>query len=68
MVASKRRSASTWAVSRKVEGKEPRNARNRKDDEFRPTEVNTSTAAKGQGGARFLGVGDHGTRDKETAR
>lgn len=48
MVASKRRSASTWAVSRKVEGKEPRNARNRKDDEFRPTEVNTSTAAKGK--------------------
>ncbi len=30
MVASKRRSASTWAVSRRDEGKEPRNARNRK--------------------------------------
>ncbi len=54
MVASKRRSASTWAVSRRDEGKEPRNARNRKDDEFRSTEVNTSTAAKGisQDGAR----------------
>jgi hypothetical protein len=48
MVASKRRSASTWAVSRRDEGKEPRNARNRKDDEFRPTEVNTSRAAKGK--------------------
>ncbi len=46
MFASKRRSASTRAVSRKVEGIEPRNTQDRKDDVFKPTEVNTSTTAK----------------------
>jgi hypothetical protein len=49
MIDSKRRSASTQAVSRKVEGTEPRNTRSRKDDVFKPTEVNTSTTAKGEG-------------------
>lgn len=48
MVASKRRPASTRAVSRKAEGIEPRNTRNRKDDAFKSAEVNTSTAAKGK--------------------
>lgn len=48
MFDSKRRSASTRAVSRKAEGIEPRNTRNRKDDEIKPPEVNTSTAAKGK--------------------
>ena len=48
MFASKRRPASTRAVSRKVEGIEPRNTRNRKDYVFKPAIVNTSTAAKGK--------------------
>jgi hypothetical protein len=48
MFVSKRRPASTRAVSRKVEGTEPRNTRNRKDDEIKPSEVNTSTAATGK--------------------
>ena len=48
MFASKRRPASTQAVSRKVEGMEPRNTRTRKDDEFKSSEVKTSTAAKGK--------------------
>ena len=55
MIVSKRRSASTQAVSRKVEGTEPRNTRSRKDDVFKPTEVNTSTTAKARE-CRFLGV------------
>ena len=67
MLASKRRSASTQAVSRKVEGTEPRNTRIRKDDEFKSSEVNTSTTAKARR-CRFLGVGDHGMRDSETTR
>lgn len=46
MVTAKRRSASTQAISRKVEGIEPRNTRNRKDDVFKPTEVNTGITAK----------------------
>jgi hypothetical protein len=46
MFASKRRPASTRAVSRRVEEIEPRNTHNRKDDEFKPAEVNTSTAAR----------------------
>ena len=49
MLGSKRRPASRRAVSRKVEEIEPRNTRNRKDDVFKPAEVNTSTAAKGKG-------------------
>ena len=48
MFDSKRRPASTQAVSRKVEGIEPRNTRNRKDDVFRPTEVNTGSGEKGE--------------------
>lgn len=48
MFASKRRPASTRAVSRKVEGNEPRNTHNRKDDEFKSSAVNTSTAEKGK--------------------
>jgi hypothetical protein len=34
------------AVSRKVEGIEPRKTRNRKDDVFKPTEVKTGITAK----------------------
>ena len=55
MIASKRRPASAWAVSRKVEGIESRNTRNRKDDVIKPTEVNTSTAAKGKEVLAFSG-------------
>ena len=44
MVISMRRSASTQAVSRKVEGIEPRNTRNQ-DDAFKSAEVNITTAA-----------------------
>ncbi len=55
MIGSKRRSASTQAVSRKVEGTEPRNTRTRKDDEFKSSEVNTRTTAKARE-CRFLGV------------
>jgi len=68
MIASKRRPASTQAVSRKVEGIEPRNQYNRKDDAFNLAEVNTGTGVKGKGCARFLGVGDHGMRDIKTTR
>jgi hypothetical protein len=55
MLVSKRRSASTQAVSRKVEGTEPRNTRIRKDDAFKSAEVNTSTTGKARE-CRFLGV------------
>ncbi len=55
MFDSKRRPANTRAVSRKVEGIEPRNTRTRKDDEFKPAEVNTSTTGKARE-CRFLGV------------
>src|SRR5687768_12936329 len=55
MFASKRSPASAWAVSRKVEGIEPRNTRNMKDDVIKPTEVNTSTAAKGKEVLAFSG-------------
>ena len=48
MNASKRRSASTQAVSRKVEGIEPRNQYNRKDDALNLAEVNTGTVEKGK--------------------
>ena len=68
MIASKRRSASTQAVSRKVEGNEPRNQYNRKDDALNLAEVNTGAGEKGKGCARFLGVGDHGMRDIKTTR
>jgi hypothetical protein len=44
-----RRSASTQAVSRKVEGIEPRNTRTRKDYAFKPAEVNISTTGKARG-------------------
>src|SRR6266849_6345801 len=46
MIASKRRPASTQAVSREVEGIEPRNQYNRKDDAFNIAEVNTGTTGK----------------------
>jgi hypothetical protein len=46
MIASKRRPASTQAVSRKVEGIEPRNQYNRKDDALNLAEVNTGTTGK----------------------
>jgi hypothetical protein len=68
MNASKRRPASTQAVSRKVEGIEPRNQYNREDDAFNLAEVNTGTAGEGNGCARSLGVGDHGMRDCKTTR
>jgi len=47
MFGSKRRPASTQAVSRKVEGIEPRNEVNRKDDGVRCAEVNTGATVKG---------------------
>lgn len=49
MFSSKRRPASTQAVSRKVEGIEPRNQYRGKDDAFNIAEVNTSTTGKGKG-------------------
>ena len=67
MFVSKRRPASTQAVSRKVEGIQPRNTRTRKDDDVMSAEVNTSTTAKARM-CRFLGVKDHGMRDIETTR
>jgi hypothetical protein len=48
MSASKRRPASTQAVSRKVEGIEPRKQYNRKDDALNLAEVNTGTGVKGK--------------------
>ena len=68
MLDSKRRPASTQAVSRKVEGIEPRNQVNRKDDGVRMCGSQHGRHCKGRGGVRFLGVGDHGMRDIETAR
>jgi hypothetical protein len=68
MLDSKRRPASTQAVSRKVEGIEPRNEVNRKDDGVRMCGSQQGRHRKGRGGERFLGVGDHGMRDIETAR
>jgi hypothetical protein len=56
MVISMRRSASTQAVSRKVEGTEPRNTLTRKDDALKSAEVNISTTGKGEGVLAFLGV------------
>ena len=44
----KRRTASRQAVSRKAEGKEPRNRRVGKDDTVVNVEVNTGIAAKGK--------------------
>ena len=44
----KRRTASRQAVSRKVEGNEPRNSRVRKDDTVIEVEVNTGIAVKGK--------------------
>ena len=67
MHSSKRRPASTQAVSRKVEGNEPRKQGHRKDDVVNMTEVNMSTTAKARE-CGFLGVGDHGMRDIETTR
>ena len=46
MIASKLRPASAQAVSRKVEGIEPRNQYNRKDDAVNSAEVNTCTTVK----------------------
>ena len=46
MFDSKRRPASTQAVSRKVEGIEPRNQVYRKDDGVRMPEVKTSTTER----------------------
>ena len=68
MLDSKRRSASTQAVSRKVEGIEPRKQVNRKDDGVRMCGSQHGHQRRWQGGDRFLGVGDHGMRDIETAR
>ena len=48
MLDSKRRPASTQAVSRKVEGIEPRNCRDRKDDTVIKVEVNTGITAQGK--------------------
>lgn len=67
MLASKRRPASTQAVSRKVEGIEPRKHVYRKDDAVRMAEGNTSATAKARVRS-FLGVGDHGMRDTEATR
>ncbi len=44
----KRRTASRQAVSRKVEGNEPRNCLVGKDDTFVDVEVNTDITAKGK--------------------
>ena len=55
MFGSKRRPASTQAVSRKVEGIEPRKHGHRKDDAFNMAEVNMGTAGKARM-CRFLGV------------
>jgi hypothetical protein len=56
MFGSKRRPASTQAVSRKVEGIEPRNQVNRKDDGVRMCGSQHGRHRKGRGGVRFLGV------------
>src|SRR5215467_9842176 len=60
MVSSKRRPASTQAVSRKVEGIEPRKQVTGKDDAVNPAEVNTSTTGRARGvqlpRARILGA------------
>ena len=67
MFDSKRRPASTQAVSRKVEGIEPRNQVYRKDDVVRMPEVKTSTTERARM-CSFLGVGDHGMRDTRATR
>ena len=51
----KRRTASEQAVSRKVEGIEPRKHGHRKDDAVHMAEVNMGTAARARM-CRFLGV------------
>lgn len=51
----KRRTASKQAVSRKVEGNEPRNRRVGKDDTVIEVEVNTDITAKGKGMAASSG-------------
>lgn len=68
MIVSKRRPASTQAVSREVEGIEPRNQYNRKDDALNLGGSQHGHRRKRQGCARFLGVGDHGMRDIKTTR
>ena len=68
MLDSKRRPASTQAVSRKVEGIEPRKQVNRKDDGVRMHGSPHRHHRIGEGMFGFLGVGDHGMRDIETAR
>jgi hypothetical protein len=68
MFDSKRRPASTQAVSRKVEGIEPRNQVKRKDDGVKMCGSQHGHHRKGEVMNAFLGVGDHGMRDIETAR
>lgn len=51
----KRRTASRQAVSRKVEGIEPRNSTDGKDDDFQVSEVNTDADDNGKTAYAFPG-------------
>jgi hypothetical protein len=64
----KRRTASRQAVSRKVEGIEPRKRRIGKDDGVQGPEVKMDINATWQGDVRFPGVGDHGMSDNLNMR
>lgn len=55
------------AVSRKVEGTEPRNSQPRKDHVFVLAEVNMVTPARARDD-HFLGVEDHGMHDRVIIR
>jgi hypothetical protein len=68
MLASKRRSASTQAVSRKVEGIEPRNHDQQGGRRRRNWRKSTRAQPEWPGGVRFLGVRDHGMCDIKTTR
>jgi len=59
----KRRTASRQAVSRKVEGTEPRNRRIEKGDILLTVEAKMSTFIHWQGDAYFSGVRDQGMLD-----
>ena len=68
MPASKRRPASTQAVSRKVEGNEPRKHALQEGRRRQIVRKSTLTQPRWRGCGSFLGVGDHGMRDTKTTR
>ena len=68
MFASKRRPASTQAVSRQVEGIEPRHHEQQEGRRRRTGWQSTRAQPEWRGNARFLGVRDQGMCDTKTTR